>query len=269
MVDLVWSSGDPVLLVKSDEGGTTPAHHEVANSTSLVQANRSRRVIHDVPAGRFNIGVYNRDTPWNQETAEGNVSVHIIHFSQSTACPEQCNFNGECILQSGSTWVCSCNQGYSGDTCADDEGGSVPMLSLFLTALLMMGGMGLMGALTYAVASYFIHVVVPQLYHAPEAIDGSKTRDLDVEMLARVTLHLKASEDICAACDRCSICLAGIELGDSLRQIRACEHVFHVECIDDWFSRKLTCPLCRVPLDNECFDDDVTEYNLTLSDAAV
>ncbi|KAK3240963.1 hypothetical protein CYMTET_49231 [Cymbomonas tetramitiformis] len=272
MVDLVWSSGDPALLIKPYEGGSIPAHHEMANSRALVEANHSRHVLQDVSAGRFDISVHNREAPWNQETAEGNLSVHIIHFS-SHACAEKCNFHGECVLQSDATWACKCDQGYSGETCADDEdAGNEAMLSLFFTAIFAMGGMGLMGVLTYAVAAYFMQVVVPQIYRAQEeaaqADDGSKTRDLDVEMLELVTIHLKATEEICADCDRCSICLAGIEPGDSLRQICACDHVFHVECIDDWLRRNLTCPLCRVPLEQELLVDDGAEENVVMSDVA-
>jgi hypothetical protein len=40
----------------------------------------------------------------------------------------------------------------------------------------------------------------------------------------------------------CCICLDDISTGS---QIRGCGHVFHTECIQEWFRRKRVCPLCR------------------------
>lgn len=47
-----------------------------------------------------------------------------------------------------------------------------------------------------------------------------------------------------AACE-CSICLAEMEVGDSVRSLPACGHTFHCSCIDLWLLRRADCPLCK------------------------
>jgi len=47
--------------------------------------------------------------------------------------------------------------------------------------------------------------------------------------------------------DKCSICIDDIERLQLWRKLD-CSHVFHKKCIDTWFQRKLSCPLCRVSL---------------------
>lgn len=42
-------------------------------------------------------------------------------------------------------------------------------------------------------------------------------------------------------CD-CSICLER-KLQDTI--ILPCQHTFHTKCVEPWFARQLTCPLCR------------------------
>nr|XP_051201828.1 probable E3 ubiquitin-protein ligase ATL44 [Lolium perenne] len=43
----------------------------------------------------------------------------------------------------------------------------------------------------------------------------------------------------------CPVCLEGIYGGEMVRQLPACRHVFHVECIDMWLHSHRTCPMCR------------------------
>lgn len=42
----------------------------------------------------------------------------------------------------------------------------------------------------------------------------------------------------------CSICRENFEYIDITRQLN-CEHVFHINCIDTWFTKNKTCPECR------------------------
>ncbi|XP_068344953.1 RING-H2 finger protein ATL65-like [Pyrus communis] len=61
-------------------------------------------------------------------------------------------------------------------------------------------------------------------------------------------------------CDTCAVCLCQLEMGDEVREMRNCCHVFHTECIDRWLEyndrhhhhhdedNHKTCPLCRTPL---------------------
>lgn len=43
----------------------------------------------------------------------------------------------------------------------------------------------------------------------------------------------------------CPVCLEDVEAGEVVRQLPACGHLFHVECIDMWLHSHATCPLCR------------------------
>lgn len=43
----------------------------------------------------------------------------------------------------------------------------------------------------------------------------------------------------------CAICLAEYAGGDLLRQLLACGHRFHVDCVDAWLRRRASCPVCR------------------------
>ena len=42
----------------------------------------------------------------------------------------------------------------------------------------------------------------------------------------------------------CSICLDDFEDGEQVRELR-CNHIFHVQCIDEWLRTKDVCPLCN------------------------
>ncbi|PAN04985.1 hypothetical protein PAHAL_1G106800 [Panicum hallii] len=46
-------------------------------------------------------------------------------------------------------------------------------------------------------------------------------------------------------CALCPVCLEDVEAGEMVRQLPACRHLFHVECIDMWLHSHATCPLCR------------------------
>jgi hypothetical protein len=43
----------------------------------------------------------------------------------------------------------------------------------------------------------------------------------------------------------CAICQDRMEARNPVRKIRACNHSFHTECIDTWFERSVSCPVCR------------------------
>ncbi|KAI0511744.1 hypothetical protein KFK09_012376 [Dendrobium nobile] len=43
----------------------------------------------------------------------------------------------------------------------------------------------------------------------------------------------------------CAVCLNEFKDGEKIRCLPRCAHLFHVDCIDMWFSSHSTCPLCR------------------------
>ena len=42
----------------------------------------------------------------------------------------------------------------------------------------------------------------------------------------------------------CNICLLDINYNDIIRTLN-CEHFYHAKCIDKWFEKKSSCPMCR------------------------
>ncbi|KAL6619517.1 hypothetical protein ACP70R_034656 [Stipagrostis hirtigluma subsp. patula] len=44
---------------------------------------------------------------------------------------------------------------------------------------------------------------------------------------------------------QCVICLGMVQVGEMVRRLPVCKHLFHVECIDMWLRSHLTCPICR------------------------
>lgn len=48
---------------------------------------------------------------------------------------------------------------------------------------------------------------------------------------------------------QCTICLAEYEEKEVLRIMPKCGHIFHLSCIDIWLRKQLTCPICRLSVD--------------------
>ncbi|CAI7906651.1 unnamed protein product [Closterium sp. NIES-53] len=46
----------------------------------------------------------------------------------------------------------------------------------------------------------------------------------------------------------CIVCLGEYKTGDVIRQLHACNHQFHQDCIDAWLKTNSSCPLCRTSL---------------------
>jgi E3 ubiquitin-protein ligase RNF38/44 len=47
----------------------------------------------------------------------------------------------------------------------------------------------------------------------------------------------------------CSVCLGEFLLGETVRLLRVCLHLYHAECIDPWLDAHSTCPICRSDTD--------------------
>ena len=48
--------------------------------------------------------------------------------------------------------------------------------------------------------------------------------------------------------DTCVICIEPLQ-SKQTTIILDCNHIYHKDCILDWFNKELTCPMCRKPVD--------------------
>jgi hypothetical protein len=46
----------------------------------------------------------------------------------------------------------------------------------------------------------------------------------------------------------CAVCQEDIEPSAEVRQIKQCTHVFHRDCVDQWFEQSVFCPICRLDI---------------------
>ncbi|KAM0894561.1 hypothetical protein ACQ4PT_024394 [Festuca glaucescens] len=73
---------------------------------------------------------------------------------------------------------------------------------------------------------------------------GGMSRDLINKIPAiRLSSAINSDQDTDRSC--CSVCLQDFGLRQFVRTLPQCEHIFHVQCIDNWLQRNASCPLCR------------------------
>ncbi|KAL2481534.1 RING-H2 finger protein ATL33 [Abeliophyllum distichum] len=65
----------------------------------------------------------------------------------------------------------------------------------------------------------------------------------EFELVCGVRKEARAKE---TAGSECPVCLSVFIDGEEIRQLNACKHAFHVECIDKWLYSHSNCPVCRV-----------------------
>ena len=56
---------------------------------------------------------------------------------------------------------------------------------------------------------------------------------------------LTAGKGDCESFRECAVCLSEYESGDVVKTLPHCGHQFHAECIDEWLSARVSCPICR------------------------
>lgn len=84
-----------------------------------------------------------------------------------------------------------------------------------------------------------------------EALDIFETGDTrgmskdSVELLPILKITSENSCDCSGERIVCSVCLQDIQIGETVRSLPFCQHMFHLRCIDSWLVRNGSCPLCR------------------------
>lgn len=71
----------------------------------------------------------------------------------------------------------------------------------------------------------------------------------------------------------CAICMCDLDPTDYIYNLK-CHHVFHLDCLERWYSRRNTCPVCKQPVDfivtiedHYTFNRDVYEQSLREANA--
>ncbi|KAG2277863.1 hypothetical protein Bca52824_060418 [Brassica carinata] len=75
---------------------------------------------------------------------------------------------------------------------------------------------------------------------------GSKglTGDI-VEKIPKMTFTGNNNTDASDNRESCSVCLQDFQLGETVRSLPQCHHMFHLPCIGNWLIRHCSCPVCR------------------------
>nr|CAD1817960.1 unnamed protein product [Ananas comosus var. bracteatus] len=68
-----------------------------------------------------------------------------------------------------------------------------------------------------------------------------------------------------AGSSECAICLSEFVHGEHVRVLPACNHGFHVRCIDRWLAARPTCPTCRNCLFGTCVPVAVATWRISIS----
>ncbi|CAI0461623.1 unnamed protein product [Linum tenue] len=66
-----------------------------------------------------------------------------------------------------------------------------------------------------------------------------------VEKIPKIKITSKNNVDGSGDRVSCSVCLQDFQLGETVRSLPHCHHMFHLPCIDKWLLRHASCPLCR------------------------
>ncbi|KAI9714657.1 MAG: hypothetical protein M1812_006322 [Candelaria pacifica] len=56
----------------------------------------------------------------------------------------------------------------------------------------------------------------------------------------------ESTQFVIAPDERCSVCLVEYAIGEEVRRLNRCQHMYHRECIDEWLTTcRNSCPMCR------------------------
>ncbi|GLJ38568.1 hypothetical protein SUGI_0786360 [Cryptomeria japonica] len=146
---------------------------------------------------------------------------------------------------------------------SDDGGQSLIHLQGWHTFIIMVGGASLCFLMSILIIFYYVYL---RFYSNTQR--QSRSRSSGIPWAEQHYFFTPATEGLCKqALDalpvfvynpenfkdglRCAVCLCEFEEEETGRLLPNCNHSFHLECIDMWFSSHSTCPICRAAVEKE------------------
>ncbi|CAL5383040.1 unnamed protein product [Camellia sinensis] len=78
---------------------------------------------------------------------------------------------------------------------------------------------------------------------------------------------VKFEDVVAGGGERCAVCLYEFEVGEEIRCLTNCKHIFHRGCVDRWMDcDQNTCPLCRTPFVPHDMKDEFNQRLWAASD---
>ncbi|KAL8202121.1 hypothetical protein R6Q57_011268 [Mikania cordata] len=95
---------------------------------------------------------------------------------------------------------------------------------------------------------------LPEITTPVKPTTGNGLSSVELDKLPRTT-----GKELGLAIE-CSVCLEDIDAEQPVRLVPGCNHGFHLQCADTWFSKNPVCPVCRNKLEPDFFHS--TQTNL-------
>ncbi|KAK7252106.1 hypothetical protein RIF29_35830 [Crotalaria pallida] len=96
-----------------------------------------------------------------------------------------------------------------------------------------------------------LHRISTQIAHANVNSPVSLNSGLDPQVIASIPkfLYKETNQFIQGEVTECSVCLGTILGDETIRVLPNCKHMFHINCVDEWFISHGTCPVCRAAVE--------------------
>ncbi|KAF5735910.1 NEP1-interacting protein 1 [Tripterygium wilfordii] len=82
----------------------------------------------------------------------------------------------------------------------------------------------------------------------PNLFDTGGSKGLPGHLVEKIPqIKITSNNNIDASGEKvsCSVCLQDFQMGETVRSLPHCNHMFHLPCIDKWLLRHGSCPMCR------------------------
>ncbi|XP_010547406.1 PREDICTED: NEP1-interacting protein 2-like isoform X2 [Tarenaya hassleriana] len=99
-------------------------------------------------------------------------------------------------------------------------------------------------AMLSAVQSQMGAVELSQFQEQTDIFDTGSSKGLTGDSLEKIPkISITGNNNVDNS--SCSVCLQDFQVGETVRSLPQCQHMFHLHCIDKWLLKHASCPLCR------------------------